>query len=143
MPRRARAPDGAGGGTPGRGARRRSRPQPAVWRASLPCGSGKRSPPGRRRGPAPRYGVGATDRGDARARSTVPSAVRLSVIIVAYGGDLAPTLDALAAQRRPGDEIVVVDNLARAGGTAGVADHPAVDRLLRPSGNLHYADGAN
>jgi N-acetylglucosaminyl-diphospho-decaprenol L-rhamnosyltransferase len=73
----------------------------------------------------------------------VPSAVRLSVIIVAYGGDVAPTLDVLATQRRPGDEIVVVDNLASAGGTAGVADHPAVDRLLRPPRNLHYADGAN
>jgi GT2 family glycosyltransferase len=69
--------------------------------------------------------------------------VRLSVIIVAYGGDLAPVLDALHAQRRPGDEIVVVDNLASAGGTAGAAEHPAVDRLLRPPRNVHYAGGAN
>jgi GT2 family glycosyltransferase len=69
--------------------------------------------------------------------------VRLSVIIVAYGGDVVPVLDALRAQRRPGDEVIVVDNLSSAGGTAGVARHPVVDRLLRPERNLLYAAGAN
>jgi GT2 family glycosyltransferase len=67
----------------------------------------------------------------------------LSVVIVAYGGDLAPLLDALQSQRRPGDEVIVVDNLASAGGTAGVRSHPAVDRLIEPPDNLHYARGAN
>jgi N-acetylglucosaminyl-diphospho-decaprenol L-rhamnosyltransferase len=69
--------------------------------------------------------------------------MRLSVIIVAYGGNVVPALDALQAQRRPGDEVLVVDNLAGAGGTGGVAEHPAVDRVLRPARNLHYAEGAN
>jgi GT2 family glycosyltransferase len=68
---------------------------------------------------------------------------RLSVVIVAYGGDLAPLLDALQQQRRPGDEVIVVDNLASAGGTAGVRSHAAVDRLIEPAENLHYARGAD
>ena len=63
------------------------------------------------------------------------------MIIVAYGGNVVPALDALQAQRRPGDEVIVVDNLAGAGGTGGVAEHPAVDRVLRPARNLHYAEG--
>jgi GT2 family glycosyltransferase len=69
--------------------------------------------------------------------------VRLSVVIVCFGGDVAPVLDALHGQLGAGDELIVVDNLAAAGGTAGVRRHPAVDRLLEPPANLHYARGAN
>src|SRR3954453_2134933 len=69
--------------------------------------------------------------------------MRLSVIIVCYGGEPGPVLDELQRQRGPEDEIIVVDNLASEGGTAGVKGHPAVDRLLEPDGNLHHARGAN
>ena len=69
--------------------------------------------------------------------------MHLSLIVVCYGGDAEPLLAALAAQRAAGDEIVVVDNLASRGGTAGVRGHPAVDRLIEPERNLHYAAGMN
>jgi GT2 family glycosyltransferase len=72
-----------------------------------------------------------------------PAPLQLSVVIVAYGGDAEPVLDALASQKRPGDEVIVVDNLASDGGTKGVRGHAAVDRLIEPDGNLHYAAGCN
>ena len=78
---------------------------------------------------------------DVAANDGPGEGVRLSVIVVCFGGDVVPVLDALQAQRRPGDEVLVVDNLASAGGTAAVGEHPAIDRLLRPPGNLHYAHG--
>lgn len=73
----------------------------------------------------------------------MPLPVDLSIVIVCFGGDVVPVLDALQAQRRPGDEVLCVDNLASAGGTTGVAGHPAVDELIEPDGNLHYAAGAD
>jgi GT2 family glycosyltransferase len=69
--------------------------------------------------------------------------MRLSLIIVCYGEDVGDVLARLDAQRAPGDEIIVVDNLSADGGTPGVRGHPAVDRLIEPEGNLHYAPGMN
>ena len=67
--------------------------------------------------------------------------MRLSVVIVAYGGDLTPLLDALSGQKAAGDEVIVVDNLPA--GSAGIRGHAAVDRLIEPGTNLHYALGVN
>lgn len=81
---------------------------------------------------------------EARSRPIQSSRVeplRLSLVIVAYGGDLTPLLDALGAQTAAGDEVIVVDNLVA--GTAGIRGHAAVDRLLEPGRNLHYALGVN
>ncbi|MDA0164743.1 glycosyltransferase family 2 protein [Solirubrobacter ginsenosidimutans] len=58
--------------------------------------------------------------------------MRLSIVIVAFGGDLSPLLDELAAQRQPGDEVIVVDNAPR-----GDAMHPVVDRRI----DLHHNPG--
>src|SRR5262245_14616398 len=69
--------------------------------------------------------------------------MRPSVVIVPYGGGGTGTPGALRVQNKPGDAVIVVDNLASAGGTAGVRDHPAVDVLLEPADNLHYAAGCN
>lgn len=74
----------------------------------------------------------------------------LSIVIVAFdeGEELIPTLDEVARQRRPGDEVLVVHN---AGGdpvtgprTAEVAEaHPAVDRVIETGTNLGFPRGAN
>lgn len=74
----------------------------------------------------------------------------LSIVIVAFdeGDELIPTLDELARQRRPGDEVLVVHN---AGGdpvsgprTAAVAGaHPAVDRVIETGANLGFPRAAN
>lgn len=69
--------------------------------------------------------------------------MRLTIVVVCFGGEVTALLDELARQRGPGDEVVVVDNLASRGGTAGVAGHSAVDRLLEPPDNLGYAAGVN
>lgn len=69
--------------------------------------------------------------------------MRLTVVIVCFGGQVSGLLDELGRQRKVDDEVVVVDNLASCGGTAGVADHPAIDRLIEPEANLGYAAAVN
>jgi GT2 family glycosyltransferase len=69
--------------------------------------------------------------------------VRLSIVIVCFGEDLSRLLDAVHEQRAPGDEVIVVDNLATAGGTAGVREHPAVDRVVDSPGNLGFPPAVN
>lgn len=66
-----------------------------------------------------------------------------SMVLVCYGEDLRGLLDAIAAQRRDGDEVLVVDNLAPQGGTAHVREHPTVDRVIDSPGNLGYAPAVN
>ncbi len=68
----------------------------------------------------------------------------LGIVIVAFGhaDRLAPTLDALAAQRTEGDFIVVVDNHPD-GESARIAEsHHAADLVLR-SENVGFAGGSN
>jgi N-acetylglucosaminyl-diphospho-decaprenol L-rhamnosyltransferase len=69
--------------------------------------------------------------------------LRLTVVVVCYGEDVSGLLDELGRQRAPGDEVVVVDNLAPQGGTTGVHGHPQVDRLIESPGNLGYAPAVN
>ena len=69
--------------------------------------------------------------------------MRLTIVVVCFGGEVTGLLDELARQRGAGDEVVVVDNLASAGGTRGVGGHPVVDRLLEPAFNVGYAVGVN
>ena len=69
--------------------------------------------------------------------------MRLSLLVVCYGEDVAPMLSELDRQRAPGDEIIVVDNRAAEGGTAGVKGHPAIDRLIEPTWNMHYLHAMN
>jgi GT2 family glycosyltransferase len=69
--------------------------------------------------------------------------LRLTVVVVCYGEDVTGLLDELGRQRADGDEVVVVDNLAPEGGTAGVRGHPQVDRLIESPGNLGYAPAVN
>jgi GT2 family glycosyltransferase len=69
--------------------------------------------------------------------------VRLTIVIVCFGGEATRLLDELGRQRRAVDEVVVVDNLASQGGTRGVAGHPVIDRLIEPPINLGYAAGVN
>ena len=69
--------------------------------------------------------------------------MRLSIVVVCYGGDITPLLDALAEQRAPGDEVIVVDNKSGQGGTPGARGHATIDRLIEPEANLHYAAGTN
>ncbi|MDX6647941.1 MAG: hypothetical protein QOK40_3668 [Miltoncostaeaceae bacterium] len=70
---------------------------------------------------------------------------RLSVVIVTYrtGAGLLPTLDALAAQREDGDEVLVVDNASADGTSALAAAHPAVDRVIETGDNLGFAAACN
>jgi GT2 family glycosyltransferase len=69
----------------------------------------------------------------------------LAVVLVTYDSadGLPAVLDALAAQRRPGDELVVVDNASRDASVAVARAHPAVDRVLETGGNLGFAAGCN
>ena len=67
----------------------------------------------------------------------------LSIVIVCFRESPAPLLDALAMQRAPGDEVIVVDNAADAGGTPGVHGHPAVDRVLDSPANVGFSHAAN
>lgn len=69
--------------------------------------------------------------------------MRLTIVVVCFGGEVSGLLDELARQRGPGDEVVVVDNLASAEGTRGVGGHPVVDRLIEPAANVGYAAGVN
>jgi GT2 family glycosyltransferase len=69
--------------------------------------------------------------------------MRLSVVIVCFGEELSPLLDEVGRQREPGDEIIVVDNLATAGGTAGIRDHPQVDRVVDSPGNVGFPPAVN
>jgi GT2 family glycosyltransferase len=69
--------------------------------------------------------------------------LRLSIVIVCFGEDLAELLAEVGRQRADGDEVIVVDNAAAAGGTAGVRDHPEVTRLIDAPGNLGFAAAAN
>ncbi len=68
--------------------------------------------------------------------------MRLSIVVVCFRESPAALLDELARQRRPGDEVIVVDNAAAEGGTPGVRGHPAIDRLLE-GGNGGFARGSN
>lgn len=69
--------------------------------------------------------------------------MRLSIVIVCFGGEVDRLLVELDRQRQPGDELIVVDNLASAGGTDGVRGHPAVDRLIEPERNLGFSAAIN
>ena len=50
--------------------------------------------------------------------------MQLSIVIVCYGEDLSRLLAEVGAQRAAGDEVIVVDNKASAGGTDGFAVTP-------------------
>lgn len=69
----------------------------------------------------------------------------LAVVLVTYDSadGLAEVLDAVGAQRRDGDEVVVVDNGSRDGTPALAAAHAAVDRVIEPGENLGFAAGCN
>ncbi len=64
----------------------------------------------------------------------------LAIVIVAFGGApaLGRTLDALAAQCGPGDEVVIVDNA----GDAREATRAGIE-LIEPGANLGFARSAN
>lgn len=69
----------------------------------------------------------------------------LSVVIVTYNNadSLSSLLDALAAGKRPVDEVIVVDN-ASADSSARIArDHPAVDQVVQTGRNAGFAEAAN
>jgi N-acetylglucosaminyl-diphospho-decaprenol L-rhamnosyltransferase len=72
-----------------------------------------------------------------------PGAVRLSIVIVCFGGNVDDLLGEIARQRANGDEVIVVDNKAQYGGTAGIHGHPAVDRVIEAPANLGFATAAN
>src|SRR5215510_46241 len=72
-----------------------------------------------------------------------PGSLDLSLVLVCFNEDMAPLLDELARQRRPGDEVIVVDNYTTSGGTPGVREHPTVDRVIDSPGNLGYAPAVN
>src|SRR4051812_37415021 len=74
-----------------------------------------------------------------------PEPASLAVVLVTYDSadGLPAVLDALGAQRREGDEVVVVDNGSRDGSVALAHAHPAVDRVLEPGGNTGFAAGCN
>ncbi len=69
----------------------------------------------------------------------------VAVVIVTYdsAAGVPAVLDALAEQRRPGDEVVVVDNGSRDGTPALARAHEAVDRVIEPGSNLGFAAGVN
>ena len=69
--------------------------------------------------------------------------MQLSIVIVCYGEDLSRLLDEVGAQRAEGDEVIVVDNKATAGGTAGVRGHPEVDRVVDSPGNIGFPPAVN
>jgi GT2 family glycosyltransferase len=69
--------------------------------------------------------------------------MELSIVIVCYGEDLSRLLTEVGAQRAAGDEVIVVDNKASAGGTAGIRDHPEVDRVVDSPGNLGFPPAVN
>lgn len=70
--------------------------------------------------------------------------MRIAVVIVNYnaGPHLARTLEALAAQQRPADRIVVVDNASHDGSLAACAAWPAVE-VLASSTNDGFAAANN
>jgi GT2 family glycosyltransferase len=69
--------------------------------------------------------------------------MQLSIVIVCYGEDLSRLLAEVGAQRAEGDEVIVVDNKASAGGTEGVRGHPEVDRVVDSPGNLGFPPAVN
>lgn len=74
-----------------------------------------------------------------------PSERPLSVVIVTYASaaEIGPTLDALGAQLRAGDEVVVVDNASRDATLAVVAEHAPDAVLVREARNIGFAAGVN
>jgi GT2 family glycosyltransferase len=70
--------------------------------------------------------------------------MRIAVLVVNYnaGPHLARTLAAVAAQRRPADRVIVVDNASTDGSERACAGHPAVT-LLRAAGNEGFARANN
>jgi len=72
-------------------------------------------------------------------------ATSISVTIVTFdsGRDLARCLDALAAQRRAPDEVVVLDNASRDDSVAIARRHPVVTRSLDGRVNVGFAGGQN
>ena len=69
--------------------------------------------------------------------------MQLSIVIVCYGEDLTRLLAEVGVQRTPGDEVIVVDNKASAGGTDGIRGHPVVDRVVDSPGNLGFPPAVN
>ncbi len=77
------------------------------------------------------------------AADRVPGILSLSIIVVCFGEDVRALLDELGRQRRPGDEVIVVDNAAARDGGASVHAHPQADRILAPGRNLGYGGAVN
>jgi GT2 family glycosyltransferase len=69
--------------------------------------------------------------------------MRFSIVIVCFGEDLSRLLDEVGRQRREGDEVIVVDNRAALGGTAGVRGHAQVDRVVDSPGNIGFPPAVN
>ncbi len=65
----------------------------------------------------------------------------LAIIVVCFGEDSRELLDELGRQRRPGDEVLLVDNAA--GGTPWIREHPQADAVLDPGGNVGYGRAVN
>ena len=65
----------------------------------------------------------------------------LSIIVVCFGDDGRELLDEVGRQRRPGDEVLLVDNAT--GGTPGIREHPQADVVLDPGGNVGYGRAVN
>ena len=75
----------------------------------------------------------------------VAAAPRLSVVTVSHDSraELERSLPALAAQLRPEDELIVVDNASSDGAAAAVARLAPNATLLETGANLGFAAGAN
>lgn len=77
--------------------------------------------------------------------AATPSRPTASVVIVAYNGMawLPGCLAALAAQLRPGDEVIVVDNRSGDGGPQFIRQRFPAVRLVENQGNAGFAAACN
>jgi GT2 family glycosyltransferase len=77
--------------------------------------------------------------------SLAASGARVAVVVPNWNGraHLGATLDALRAQTRPPDDVVVVDNGSTDGSAAYVAEHHPHVRLVRLARNTGFAGAAN
>lgn len=67
----------------------------------------------------------------------------LSVVLVCFGEDNRELLAELGRQRRPGDEVILVDNACERGGTDWIREDPQADLVIDPGRNLGYGGAVN